>query len=58
MEEVADAGVVAVAVDDLALEVLPVVPQLPLDVGELRVELVLLRLLGVLKVAVRSLAGH
>ena len=43
MEEVAHAGVVAVAVDDLALEVLLVVTQLAVDVAELGIELVFLR---------------
>ena len=46
VEEVAHAGVVAVAVNDLALEVSFVVAQLALDVAQLRVELVLLRCLG------------
>jgi hypothetical protein len=51
-EEVADAGVVAVAVDDLALEMLLVVLQLFLDVAELCVKLVLFGDLGCLETAV------
>ena len=52
VKEVADTGIVAVAVDDLALELRLVVPQLTLDVSKLRVELVLLRLAGTLKATV------
>ena len=42
MKELGDAGVVAIAVDNLAPEVLLVVAQLVLDVGKLRIELVVL----------------
>lgn len=46
VKEVADLRIVAVAQDGLALEVLGVMPQLLLDVGELGVKLVLLGRLG------------
>ena len=45
LEEVRLVGVVAVAQHGLALEVRAVVPQLVLDIGELRIELVLLGVL-------------
>ena len=53
LEEVADPRIVAVAVDDLVLEVLSIVLQFSLDVGQLRVELILLRSLGAAEPAVR-----
>ena len=53
VEEVGDARIVAVAQDRLAAEVFLVVRELPLDVRELRVELVLLRLLRRVQIAVR-----
>jgi hypothetical protein len=55
MEEVAHAGVVAVAIDDLALEVLFVVPQFLLDIRQLRLELVLLGQVGVGEGAFKTL---
>ena len=45
LEEIGFVRVVAVAEHDFPLEVMRVVPELGVDVGELRVELVLLRLL-------------
>ena len=58
VEEVAHAGVVAIAVDDLALEMVLIVLQFPLDVGELGIELVLLRVSGVLKIPVFGFFRH
>jgi len=49
---------IAIAVDDLALEMVLIVLQFPLDVGELGIELVLLRVSGVLKIPVFGLFRH
>ena len=61
MEEFGDAGIVAIAVHDLAPEMSSVVAQLVLDVGQLRVELVVLLPLGFVQVLVQrhglSLSG-
>ena len=52
VKEVRDPRVVSVAVDDLAFEVVSVMPEFALDVGELRIELIPLRDLRVRKVSV------
>src|SRR5689334_19424763 len=57
VEEVRNARIIRVAVDDLAPEVLPVVPELTLDVGESRVELVLLGFPRVTKIPVVPRGG-
>ena len=58
VEEVGDAGIVAVAVHDFAPEVSGVVAQLILDVGELRVELVVPLPRGSLQVLVQRHGRH
>ncbi len=55
VEEVGDARIVAVAKHGLAAEVLLVVSKLPLDIRELRVELVLFRLFRVIQQVVRHI---
>lgn len=55
VEELADLGIIAVAQDGLALEVLGVVLELLLDVGKLGVELVLLGRLGGMQASVQRL---
>ena len=49
MEELGDAGIVAIAVHNLSGEVSGVIAQLPLDVGKLCIELVVLLPLGFLQ---------
>lgn len=58
VEEIADAGVIAIAIDDFTLEMRLVVFQFPLDIGELGIELVLLRASGLLKIPVFGLFRH
>ena len=41
MKEIADPGIITVTVDNLVFEVMPVMRELPFNVGELGVELVL-----------------
>ena len=55
MEEIADARIIAVAVDDLAAKVVCVVAQFVLNIAKLRVEFVLFIGLGFVQVAV---SGH
>lgn len=57
VEEVADARVVAIAKDGLALEVGGVVLEFLLDVGKLGVKLVLLGRLGGVQTAIQGLAS-
>ena len=55
MKEIADSRVIAVAKDCLSFEMLPVMPQLILNVRKLGVELIFLRALSLVKVIV---PGH
>ena len=58
MEEVADSRIVAVAVDDFALEVVSVMLQLFLDDRKLGVELVLLRISRFSQSLILCFCGH
>ena len=55
VKEVADLGVIAVAQDGLALEMLGVVLEFLLDVGKLGVKLILLGRLGGVQAAIQRL---
>ena len=55
MKEIADSRVITVAKDCLSFEMLPVMPQLILNVRKLGVELIFLRALSLVKVIV---PGH